>query len=1034
MSSSSASSASSSSASTDKIDEDLYSRQLYVMGKEAQKLLQSSTVLVLGASGTSIEICKNVILAGVKSLTIYDEAPVTFSDLSTNFFLGEADIGKNRAEVCIPKLAELNPYVNVGLLNRPISNELLSEFAVVVLVQQPLALQHEICRFCHDNNKKVIVVDCRGVFGSIFCDFGQNFTVSDTTGQQEKSSLIAGIVIENDIATISNHPDSRHDLNSGDVVTISDISGLNGINGKQYEVKVTDPFMFQITLTEPVTGTYERGGYVNEVKKPTKVSFKSFDQTIDEPGMLNCDQFKYNRAEVLHLAFRAMHMYSDKHNTLPEPGNVKHADEIFDLVKEINASLTGSWRISDAVLNGNENYIKRFSMCCSGSVGPIAACIGGVAGQEVLKACSGKFMPIMQWAYFDFFECLPDTPLSREEVAPMNCRYDGQIQVFGRQMQQKLSQLSMFVVGAGAIGCEIMKNWAMMGIASDETKGIIHITDPDHIEKSNLSRQFLFRNKDIQKSKAVTAASAVQVMNPKIKVRAYEQKACGDTETFFNDDFFESLDMVCTALDNVDARLYIDNRCVFYHKPMLESGTLGPMGNTQIVVPRLTENYGATRDPPEKSFAACTIKTFPHLIEHTLQWAREQFEELYCQTSADTNMYLDNPSNFIGSAGSQQNVQLDMLLRIEESLLRGPRSFRDCIHWARLKFENSFVNNIKQLLHNFPEDQITTEGIKFWSGTKRPPTPLTFDASDPVHFDFIVSSALLRSRMFGINVLEDEISPRSILAALESISVPNFKPEIGVKIAANEEEAKALAKETELASDVHKRMENITKSLPTSAAIGHFRMNLVQFDKDVDDHMRIVAATSNLRARNYKIPEADLHRSRGIAGKIMPAIATTTSLVAGSICCEIYKFLQNKPLDAYSNSYYNLAVNNYVSMSPQPPQCTSSEIKGKVWKWNQWDRIDINHPEWTVGEMIDFIEEEYAVEVDMINAGVCLIYSSFLSKKIQTTRRAMRLPELIESVSNKKVPENCNFLVLGLSVLNAEGDEVDIPYVRFRIK
>ena len=82
---------------------------------------------------------------------------------------------------------------------------------------------------------------------------------------------------------------------------------------------------------------------------------------------------------------------------------------------------------------------------------------------------------------------------------------------------------------------------------------------------------------------------------------------------------------VCTALDNVDARLYVDSKCLFHHKPLLESGTLGTKGNTQVVVPRLTEHYGATRDPPEKSIPVCTLKNFPNKIEHTLQWARDWF-------------------------------------------------------------------------------------------------------------------------------------------------------------------------------------------------------------------------------------------------------------------------------------------------------------------------------------------------------------------------------------------------------------------------
>ena len=54
----------------------------------------------------------------------------------------------------------------------------------------------------------------------------------------------------------------------------------------------------------------------------------------------------------------------------------------------------------------------------------------------------------------------------------------------------------------------------------------------------------------------------------------------------------EGLDCVVNALDNVNARLYVDSRCVYFCKPLLESGTLGPKCNTQVVIPRLTENYG----------------------------------------------------------------------------------------------------------------------------------------------------------------------------------------------------------------------------------------------------------------------------------------------------------------------------------------------------------------------------------------------------------------------------------------------------------
>src|SRR6266498_4101822 len=65
--------------------------------------------------------------------------------------------------------------------------------------------------------------------------------------------------------------------------------------------------------------------------------------------------------------------------------------------------------------------------------------------------------------------------------------------------------------------------------------------------------------------------------------------------------------------------LYMDQRCVFYRKPLLESGTLGTKGNTQVVIPNLTESYASSQDPPEKETPSCTVRHFPNVINHTIQ-------------------------------------------------------------------------------------------------------------------------------------------------------------------------------------------------------------------------------------------------------------------------------------------------------------------------------------------------------------------------------------------------------------------------------
>lgn len=97
------------------IDESLYSRQLYVLGHEAMKRMGASNVLIVGLKGLGVEIAKNIALAGVKSLTLYDPAPTEIADLSSQFFLHPEDVGKPRAVVTATRVGELNAYTPISI-------------------------------------------------------------------------------------------------------------------------------------------------------------------------------------------------------------------------------------------------------------------------------------------------------------------------------------------------------------------------------------------------------------------------------------------------------------------------------------------------------------------------------------------------------------------------------------------------------------------------------------------------------------------------------------------------------------------------------------------------------------------------------------------------------------------------------------------------------------------------------------------------------------------------------------------------------
>jgi ubiquitin-activating enzyme E1 len=184
----------------------------------------------------------------------------------------------------------------------------------------------------------------------------------------------------------------------------------------------------------------------------------------------------------------------------------------------------GAWSACGFDDQPDPAILKELSYQAQGELAPMIAVTGGFVAQEVLKACSGKFHPLVQWMYFDALEALPkSTPLNEAECKPLGSRYDRQIAVFGKQFQDKLAGCRQFLVGAGAIGCEMLKNWSMMGLAAGP-KGSITVTDMDSIEKSNLNRQFLFRPKDLGAFKSDAASKAVAEMNPELqgKITSYQ--------------------------------------------------------------------------------------------------------------------------------------------------------------------------------------------------------------------------------------------------------------------------------------------------------------------------------------------------------------------------------------------------------------------------------------------------------------------------------------------------------------------------------
>ncbi|KAH8889759.1 ubiquitin-activating enzyme E1 [Thozetella sp. PMI_491] len=988
------------------IDESLYSRQLYVLGHEAMKRMSASNVLIVGLKGLGIEIAKNIALAGVKSLTLYDPAPVAIADLSSQFFLHPGDVGKPRDQVSAPRVAELNAYTPVQIHETSSLSGSLSQFDKYQVVQ-------EIGDYLHSKGIYLVVADTFGLFGSIFCDFGEKFTLLDATGENPLSGIVADI---DEDGLVSALDETRHGLEDGDYVTFTEVEGMEGLNRSEpRKVTVKGPYTFSIGDVKGL-GQYQRGGLYQQVKMPKFLDFKPITAALKDPEYVVSDFAKFDRPQQLHIGIQALHAFVQGHDRLPRPHNEEDALVVLASAKAFAKEVGEEIEFDD-------NLLKELSYQAQGDLNPMAALFGGLAAQEVLKAVSGKFHPVKQFLYFDSLESLPKGSARSEELCkPTGTRYDGQVAVFGREFQEKLSNVKQFLVGAGAIGCEMLKNWAMIGLGTGPL-GQITITDMDSIEKSNLNRQFLFRPKDVGQMKSECAAKAVQAMNPDLNghIVCLKDRVGPDTEHIFNEEFWKALDGVTNALDNVEARTYVDRRCVFFHKPLLESGTLGTKGNTQVVLPNITESYSSSQDPPEQSFPMCTLRSFPNKIEHTIAWARELFESSFVKPAETVNLYLSQP-NYLQTTlkqGGNEKATLEMLvdyLRNERAL-----TFEDCVQWARMLFEKQYNNAIQQLLYNFPKDATTSTGTPFWSGPKRAPDPLKFDVNNPTHYTFLVAAANLHA--FNYNIKVTSKTKEDYIRAVNNIIVPDFSPDANVKIQADDKDPDPNASTFDDASE----LDNLIGHIPDPKSLQGFKLIPVEFEKDDDSnhHIDFITAASNLRADNYKIEQADRHKTKFIAGKIIPAIATTTALVTGLVILEHYKIIDGKTdIEQYKNGFVNLALPFFGFSEPiASPKVEYNGPNGKVTLDKIWDRFEVGNI--TLQELIDDFQSR-GLTISMLSSGVSLLYAAFFPAAKLKEKYSMKLSELVETVSKKPIPSHQKELIFEVVTEDADGEDVEV--------
>lgn len=483
-------------------------------------------------------------------------------------------------------------------------------------------------------------------------------------------------------------------------------------------------------------------------------------------------------------------------------------------------------------------------------------------------------------------------------------RYTGYRILYGAEAFDKIRNSKVLVVGAGGIGCEILKNMAMVGFRT------IELIDLDTIDVSNLNRQFLFRPEHVGKPKAEVAAAAAKAFNNDCNVIFHYGNVKDSSK--FNVSRVKEFDVVLNALDNIDARRHVNRLCLAANVPLIDSGTTGYHGQIAPIMKGITSCYECTPKPTQKTYPICTIRSTPDKPVHCIVWAKELFKLVF-GISAESMLYEN-------LEGEDQSTYMEFV------------PLADCDGDPVKLLETGY-----KLLHGLYCDEIEKRiSMDTYKTAKVPPRKTGLADLD-------------KGKAAVGDTQRAKLGDRAVWSDSECVS-------------------ELLFCYVELART---RPEEVGK---------------LDFEKDDDTIMRFVTAAANMRCRIFGIPPQNLYDAKGIAGNIIPAIATTNAIAAAEQVSQACRVLSTNDK---SEAVKRL---RHTTISPFP-----------------------------VSRLRACLQPQKNLEEPSAKCFVCS--KSIINVTIDTTKRSLK--ELVEDVLKKKLSFVHPNIGVGSSEIYEEGEDCD---------
>ena len=409
-----------------------------------------------------------------------------------------------------------------------------------------------------------------------------------------------------------------------------------------------------------------------------------------------------------------------------------------------------------------------------------------------------------------------------------------------------LSEKKILIVGAGGLGCELLKLLVINGFKQ------ISIIDMDKIERSNLNRQFLFDHASIGKYKSEVAVKKIYEyrQDPTLKINAYIGNI--KDEDKFGTKFYSNFDLILNGLDNNDARYYINHVCVRLNIPFINSGSEGIYGMVNWHIRGITPCFACQNIiKDEEVIPICSIRLKPEKLDHCVAWGKVLFEQIFISGNV-------NKENDVDKEEEEKKEKL-----FDENMPKKTDNFEEILNYAYYMFFNA-IEEYKKLMDN--KDNKETN-----NNTKK-------NGNEKVH-------PLDIFKLLEINAQNDKsenkkvISEEQIKKYLDCYS--KFKSDINsIHIQPNDKNISEII--------------NLVIIFICSFYTLSKRDSIYEFDKEDDDIINFIYSASNLRCYNFSLELESKFKIKQIAGKIIAAIAYTNNIISSIEVLEVKKYFLSK--------------------------------------------------------------------------------------------------------------------------------------------